>query len=137
MLFFYLSDTLNSDGSVVVEYLSPIYAVPLQYDIAFNVHSGPPSIIDWMVSNGINREELYVEVDVIDHEYRDGGNHPDDTAIALWRSKRAEENHTCTISSRYLQNGSYGQSTNLVLTTETTSMSKIHVAKLSTNVNLF
>ena len=53
---------------------------------AFNVHSGPPSIIDWMVSNGINREELYVEVDVIDHEYRDGGNHPDEkTAIALWR----------------------------------------------------
>ena len=34
MLFFYLSDTLNSDGSVVVEYLSPIYAVPLQYDIS-------------------------------------------------------------------------------------------------------
>ena len=38
MLIFYLSEL--SDGSVVVEYLSPIYAVPLQYDIAFNVHSG-------------------------------------------------------------------------------------------------
>ena len=47
MLFFYLSDTLNSDGlccSRII--LSSKYAVPTFSRFAFNVHSGPPSIIE-------------------------------------------------------------------------------------------
>ena len=45
-IVYFILDTLATEGSVTIEYFSPIYAVPLRYDVAFDVYSGPPSNID-------------------------------------------------------------------------------------------
>ena len=117
----YTIDTLPTEGSVTIEYSSPIYAVPLRYDIAFDVYSGPPSNSDCIVmSNGTAAINLIEQVDVFTHEYRDA-NQPDVTSIGIGRSIRKVETYTCTTSSRYLENGALGRSPDLTLSTQTTS----------------
>ena len=95
--------------------------MPLRYDVAFDVYSGPPSNSDCIVmSNGTAAMNLIEQVDVFTHEYRDA-NQPDVTSIKVWRAMREVESYTCITSSRYLENGSAGQSSDLTISTQTTS----------------
>ena len=123
-IVYFILDTLYTEGSVTIEYSSPIYAVPLRYDVAFDVYSGPPSNIDCMVvtsgTAAIAHENLIVQVDVFTHEYRDAF-HPDVTSIGIRRPLRAVETYTCTTSSRYLENGTTRRSPDRTLSTQTTS----------------
>ena len=115
-IVYFILDTLATEGSVTIEYFSPIYAVPLRYDVAFDVYSGPPSNIDCRVMSAAIK--LIEQVDVLTHVYRDA-NQPDVTAIGLARSMRKVETYTCTTSSRYLENGILGQSSDLTISTQT------------------
>ena len=100
--------------------------MPLRYNVAFDVHSGPPSNIYCMASNEtavIAHENLIVQVDVFTNEYRDASS-PDVTSIGIWRPMRAVETYTCTTSSRYLENRTLGRSSDLTHSTQTTIVRK-------------